>query len=131
MANPGHLGEPDMTIQPTNQKRRRRAMIGCTNDPRGGLAGAVTDGEGWLGQADAFDLARKQPHGGRVGSVEGELDTRRAAVDRQNEPGRLLGRRATGRCASTGTASASHALLISSAVRAAANSLRFAALTLG
>ena len=104
MPDAGHLGEPDMTIQPANQKRRRRPVIGCTNDTRGGLAAAVMDRQRWLGQADAFDLAGKQPRGGRVGAVEGELDARRPAVNRQDALGWLAGRLGTGRCVGAGPA---------------------------
>ena len=97
----------------------------------GGLSGAVADGQDWLGQADAFDLAGEQPRGGRVGAVEGELDAGGAAVDRQDAADRLLIRLAAQGAVSWRTGSACHALLISNAVRAAASSLRLAPLTFG
>ena len=67
MADACNIGEPDMVIEPADQKVSRGAVIGCGDDARGGLLCAVVDGQSWLGQADAFDFAGEQPRGGRVG----------------------------------------------------------------
>ena len=96
-----------------------------------GLLRAVPDGQSWLGQTDALDLAGEQPRGGRVRAVEGELDAGGSAVDRQDDARLRLQPPCAGALWLATTAWACHALLISNAVRTAANSLRLAELTLG
>src|ERR1035441_2448392 len=92
MADPGHCGEPDMTIQPANQKLPCGAVIGGCDEAGIGLSGAVVNSQSWLGQADALDLAGKQPRGWRVRPVEGELRSRGPAANGQHAASRLPAR---------------------------------------